>query len=208
MAPWDDTEMRRVRDARDWELARALRFDGLVGRGEIAPGPVRAFADGFDHAPGTCAYLLFREGMPIGTTRSSLGTPSMRATLPSAQAFAQEIESAFGAGAIVVEASLTFVDPVAARDPQEALMRLFKIHIWRCAAEHADALIVAARESQMGFYRRRFNMEILSGAEPWPGMATPRVLMGLPWREQAAELLRRIPTLVATAEDKASFETL
>jgi len=109
--------------------------------------------------------------------------------------FGREIVAAFGPGAAVVEASLTFVDPEAARDPQDALMRLFRVHLWRCAAENADGLVVAVRESQMGFYRRRFNMEILSGPEAWPHMAAPRVLMGLAWRQHSAQLLRRIPAL-------------
>jgi hypothetical protein len=51
-------------------------------------------------------------------------------------------------------------------------------------------------------------MEILSGAEHWPGMATPRVLMGLAWRDRARDLLRRIPALAASAEDEAAFARL
>ena len=208
MAALADIGIRRVRLPREWDAVRALRFDGLVGRGEIAPGPVRTFADAFDDAPGTITYLLSCDDVPIGTTRSSVTSPAARAALPSARVFGREIGGAFGPDAIVVEASLTFVDPRAARDPQDALMRLFKVHMWRCAAENSDALIVAVRESQMGFYRRRFNMEILSGAEHWPAMATPRVLMGLAWRERARELLRRLPTLAASAEDEAAFARL
>jgi hypothetical protein len=100
------------------------------------------------------------------------------------------------------------VDPEAARDPQEAIMRLFKVHMLHCAAESADALVVAVRDSQMGFYRRRFDMEILSGEERYPGMRSPRVLMGIAWREKAASLLRRIPALAASAEDAAQFARL
>ena len=73
------------------------------------------------------------------------------------------------------------------------------------AARQAQVVIVAVRDSQIGFYRRRFGMEILSGAERWPGLATPRVLMGLPWREHAGSLLRRIPTLVMTPEEQAEL---
>jgi hypothetical protein len=203
-----DIGIRRVREAADWDIARTLRFEGLVGRGEIGDGPARAFGDAFDDAPGTITYLLCRDDVPLGTTRSTVTAPGVRAALPSSRVFGRELEGAFGRDAVVVEASLTFVDPRAARDPQDALMRLFKVHMWRCAAENSDALVVAVRESQMGFYRRRFNMEILSGAEHWPGMATPRVLMGLAWRDRARELLRRIPALAASAEDEAAFARL
>lgn len=193
--------IRRVRTAQEWRDARALRFDGLAARGDIAQDSSRAFADGFDDASNTATYLLVCGAAAIGTTRNSVNVPPLREPLPAQRVFGREIHAAFGESAALVEASLTFVDPRAARDPQEALMRLFKVHMWRCAAENADALVVAVRESQMGFYRRRFNMEILSGAESWPRMAAPRVLMGLAWREHSVRLLRRIPGLAASAEE-------
>jgi hypothetical protein len=75
----------------------------------------------------------------------------------------------------------------------------------RCACENADWLVTAVREPQIGFYRRMFNMEILSGAERWPGMAAPRVLMGLDYREQAPLLFKRIPVLAVTDDDERDF---
>ena len=63
-------------------------------------------------------------------------------------------------------------------------------------AEH-----VAVAERQMGFYRRVFDMEILSGALPVRGFALPRVLMGLRFRERAALLYRRLPFLAPSGED-------
>ena len=208
MTGFEDLGILRVRAPQDWRTVRRLRFDGLASRGEIGPSEARAFTDAFDDAPGTGTYLLSTSNAALGTTRSSSSRTPPHASLPSRQVFGREIDAAFGPSAVVVEASLTFVDPAAARDAQDALMRLFKIHIWRCAADNADALILAVRESQMGFYRRRFNMEILSGAEGWPGMATPRVLMGLAWREHAEDLLRRIPALAASAADEAAFARL
>jgi hypothetical protein len=49
-------------------------------------------------------------------------------------------------------------------------------------------------------------MEILSGAEKYPGIALPRVLMGLQYREQAPLLFKRIPVLAVTDADEAQFE--
>jgi hypothetical protein len=208
MMPPHEPAIRRVRAPQDWRTVRALRFDALQANREIDPAGPRAYADPFDEAPNTSTYLLATGPQAVGTTRSSVRAPRMGVPLPSERVFASEMRAAFGAHAVMVEASLTFVDAGAQVDSQEALMRLFKMHVWRCAAENADALVVAVREPQMGFYRRRFNMEILSGAERFPGLATPRVLMGLAWREHSSELLRRIPTLAASAEDEAEFERL
>lgn len=208
MAGFESSNLRRVRTPRDWATVRGLRFAGLLGRGDVEPGPRNAFGDPFDEEPNTTTYLLSAGDVAFGTTRTSVTGPALRGPLPSQSIFAREIDAAFGTDATVVEASLTFVDPQAARDPQEALMRLFKVHILHCAAESADALVVAVRDSQMGFYRRRFGMEILSGEERYPGMRSPRVLMGIAWREKAPSLLRRIPALAASAEDEAQFARL
>jgi hypothetical protein len=75
----------------------------------------------------------------------------------------------------------------------------------RCAAESADWLIVAVPDTQIGFYRRMFNMRILSGAEQCPGIASPRVLMGLEFREHAALLCKRMPALATTPEEEVAF---
>jgi hypothetical protein len=208
MTRLDEPAIRRVRSPDDWRTVRALRFDALAASREIDAPQARSYTDAFDEAPETATYLLARSGHAVGTTRSSVRSPRVGSALPSERVFGAEMRTAFGTQAVIVEASLTFVDAKDAVDPQETLMRLFKMHVWRCAAENADALVVAVREPQMGFYRRRFNMEILSGAERYPGLATPRVLMGLGWREHSAELLRRIPVLAASAEDGAAFERL
>src|SRR5437763_401434 len=119
--------------------------------------------------------------------------------------FAEDIEKWLGNEATVVEASFTVVNPVSSFDPKAALFHLFKAHMVHCAVENADWLIVAARDTQIGFYRRMFNMEILSGAEQFPGLATPRVLMGLEYRRQAALLFKRIPVLAVGEDDEREF---
>jgi hypothetical protein len=200
--------LRRVRSAPDWRAVRELRFRTLHASGEIAPAAARAFTDAFDESVNTSTYLLAVRDRVIGTTRGSLSAPRLRAPLPSERVFARELRAAFGGEAVLVEASLTFLDTEARGDPQDALLRLFKVHAWRCAAENADALVVAVRDTQIGFYRRRFDMEILSGAERWPGMSTPRVLMGLPWREHAADLLRRLPVLAASADEETAMKIM
>jgi len=198
--------LRRVRSAPDWRAVRELRFRTLHAAGEIPPAALRAFGDAFDASASTATYVLAARDRVIGTTRGSLTAPRLRAALPSQRVFLRELHAAFGEDAVLVEASLTFLDGDARADPQDALLRLFKVHAWRCAAENADALVVAVRDTQIGFYRRRFDMEILSGPERWPGMSTPRVLMGLPWREHGANLLRRLPVLAASAEEENAFE--
>ena len=97
------------------------------------------------------------------------------------------------------------VDPASAIDPKTALFHLFKAHMLQCASEDADWLIIAVRDSQIGFYRRMFNMEILSGAERYAGLASPRVLMGLEYHVQAQLLFMRMPMLAVTDADERDF---
>lgn len=200
--------LRRVESARDWEEVAALRHAGLASRGEILPSARSPVPDEIDSAPNTITFLLAAEGRALGTTRSSVTSPARRAPLPAQRVFSREIVAAFGPDATIVEASLTFVDVVLAHDPRDALFRLFKAHMLHCDAEEAQALVVTARLPQLGFYRRSLNMEILSGAEAWPGMATPRVLMGVALRQHGPALLKRLPVFGATPEEERAFAGL
>ncbi len=119
-------------------------------------------------------------------------------------AFAREVQ-AIDPECTVVEASLSVVDPVTSADPRLVLFHLLKAQMLSCATQGADWLLAAVRETEIGFYRRMLNMEILSGAESCPGMATPRVLMGLQYREHAALLFKRIPLLAVTLADEAEY---
>ena len=196
--------MHRAATGEDWRRVALLRYKALRSRGDISESPGEAFGDWHDRAFNCQAFLLMHQGRPAGTTRSSLSSASRRWPLPSMECFSKEIAHAIAGDLTILEASLTAVDPAVA-EPRTALFHLFKAHMLRCAAEGADWLIVAVPDTQIGFYRRMFNMRILSGPEQCPGLALPRVLMGLEFREQAALLCKRMPTLAATPEEEREF---
>jgi hypothetical protein len=198
-------EMRRVANRDDWARVRSLRYEALRSRDDIAEDADGAYADSHDIALNTSTFLLARNGRPVGTTRASVSSAARRWALPAMEAFGREIEASVGLESTIVEASLMLVDPATSADPKTVLFHLFKAHMLQCAAENADWLLVGVRDSQIGFYRRMFNMEILSGAEKYPGIASPRVLMGLEYREQAALLFKRIPVLAVTGADEMEF---
>jgi hypothetical protein len=198
-------EMRRASTSGDWQDVRLIRYQALRARDEIAESGDCAFGDEYDAALNSVTLLLLRNGRAVASTRSGLSSAGRRWRLPATEIFRREIEASIGLDATIVEASLTAVDPACGIDPKAALFHLLKAHMLRCACENADWLVTAVREPQIGFYRRMFNMEILSGAERWPGMAAPRVLMGLDYREQAPLLFKRIPVLAVTDDDERDF---
>ena len=197
--------MHRVASRDDWSRVRALRYEALASRGDVAEGVERAYADPHDLALNTSTFLLTRNGRAIGSTRASVSTSSRRGALPAMDAFAGEVLSSIDLESTVVEASLTVIDPSTTMDPRTVFFHLLKAHMLLCATESADWLLAAVRDTEIGFYRRMLNMEILSGAESCPGMATPRVLMGLQYREHAALLFKRIPLLAVTLADEAEY---
>lgn len=197
-------EMRRVATREDWIDVRSLRFDALRERGEIGDNDEAAYGDDYDAALNTTTFLLLRNARPIASTRSSVSSARRHWPLPAGDVYASEI-AALGADATVVEASLMVVDPASQMEPKTALFHLFKAHMLQCAAENADWLVLAVRDSQIGFYRRMFNMDILSGAEKYAGLAAPRVLMGLEYRAQAPLLFKRMPMLAVSDSDESDF---
>ena len=196
--------MRRAATTADWSEVRALRHEALHARGDIAAGGDGEFGDIFDHAFNSQTFVLWSGAKAIGTTRTSASSAHRRWPLPVDEPFGAEI-AALGAEATLVEASLTVADPSSAMDWKNVLFHLFKAHMLECAQEGADWLLIAVRESQIGFYRRMFNMEILSGGERYGGFTTPRVLMGLEYHAQAQLLAKRIPLIAVSAEDEREF---
>ncbi|MGZ5034533.1 MAG: N-acyl amino acid synthase FeeM domain-containing protein [Usitatibacter sp.] len=200
-----DFAMHRVASREDWSRVRALRFAALASRGDVGEDARDGITDAHDSAPGTATFLLTRNDRAAGSTRASVSPPHRRSTLPAMEVFPREIGAAIGLESKVVEASFTVVDPAASADARIALFHLYKAQMLLCASEHADWLLAAVRDSEIGFYRRMFNMEILSGAEAYPGIATPRVLMGLQYPQQADLLAKRIPLLAVTLADEAEY---
>jgi len=197
--------MHRVASRDDWSRVRALRYEALASRGDIAASEERAHCDPHDLALNSTTFLLTRSSRALGSTRSSVSSPSRRCSLPAMDVFEREMLASIGLESTVVEASLMVVDPATHADRRMVLFHLLKAHMLQCASENADWLVVAVGDGEIGFYRRMLNMEILSGAERCPGMESPRVLMGLQYREQAALLSRRIPILAVTLADEAEY---
>jgi hypothetical protein len=197
--------MHRVASREDWSRVRALRYEALASRGDIGQAEERGHADAHDLALNSSTFLLTRNGRALGSTRSSVSAPNRRWTLPAMEAFNREIDAAIGLESTVVEASLMVVDPATSLDRRIVVFHLLKAHMLHCGAECADWFVTTVRDTEIGFYRRMLDMEILSGAESCPGMAAPRVLMGLQYRERAAALFRRLPILGVTLADEAEF---
>lgn len=196
--------IQRVVGREEWARVCALRYEALSSRGDVAPAADGTYSDPHDLAVNCTTFALLKHGRPIGSTRASVTSPQRRCGLPASETFHGELESAIGADAVVVEASLTVADPQAG-DRRSIVLHLLKAHMVVCAAERAEWLVAAVRDDEIGFYRRMLNMEILSGVERCPGMATPQVLMGLQYREHAALLSRRIPLLEVTSADEAEY---
>jgi N-acyl amino acid synthase FeeM len=197
--------MWRVSEHEEWNRVRRIRYDALRACGEIAQAPEPAYRDRHDATLNSMTFGLLYNGRMIGTTRSSVSSAACRWPLPAHDSFARAIDAGLGADATIVESSLMLVDPCATADPRTALFHLFRAHMLHCASEGADWLICAVRDSQAGFYRRMFNMEVLSGAQNSPVLDSPRVLMGLAYRDQAALLARRMPLLATTGPEEHDF---
>lgn len=196
--------MHRAATVADRGAVRALRLEVLRAQGDIGPRDDERIGDEHDAAPNSIVFLLTRHASPVGTTRTSLSAPPRRRALPAEATYPSEL-AALGPASTIVEASLTLVRVSSQVDPTTVLLHLAKAHMLACAAGEADWLVAAVRESQIGFYRRMFNMEILSGAEAYGELAAPRVLMGLDYRSQAALLFRRMPALAVTDDDVREF---
>ncbi len=185
----------------EWDQVRALRYRALSCRGEIAEDASMRLGDEHDRAMHAMTFLLSRNGRPAGTTRTMLSAEDRRWPIPALAVFPREIESTLGTDVALVEAGFTVVEPALLDDGANALFHLFRAALIHCTLDNADWVVMAVLEARIGYYRRMFNMEILSGAEAWPGMKSKRVLMGLDVRAQMRFLTKRIPALAIAADE-------
>lgn len=197
--------MNRVATGPDWDHVQAIRYRSLLERGDIPENASLRYGDEHDLALHAMTFLLRRNGQPAGTTRTMLSATDRRWPVPATTVFQREIENAMGRDATFIEMGLTAVGPAPSDDPRTALFHLFKGAVVHGQLENADWLVTAVRENQIGFYGRMFSMQILSGPEILPGLALPRVLMGLDFRHQMRVLEKRIPTLAITAPELDEF---
>lgn len=197
--------LSRVEGSADWGAVLALRYHALFQRGDIAENAAQRHGDEHDLALHAITFLLRRNGLPAGTTRTLLSAAHRRWPVPADAVFRREIHAALGADATYVEMGLTAVGPAPQDDPRMALFHLFKAALVHAQLENADWIVTAVRENQIGFHGRMFSMQILSGPETMPGLAHPRVLMGLDVREQLRILEKRIPSLIVTPAELETF---
>src|SRR5205823_11428196 len=139
--------MHRVASRDDWTRVRALRYEALAHRGDLAQEIEPSYADPHDLALNTSTFLLTRNGRAIGSTRASQSAPNRRGALPAMDAFAREVE-AIGLECTVVEASLSVVDPATSADPRMVLFHLLKAQMLSCATQRADWLLASVRETE------------------------------------------------------------
>lgn len=198
-------QLSRVASGADWDHVLGLRYRALLQRGDIAENATQRYGDEHDLALHAMTFLLRRNGHPAGTTRTMLSANHRRWPVPATAVFQREIDEALGPDATFIEMGLTAVGPAPQDDPRTALFHLFKAAVVHGLLENADWVITAVRENQIGFHGRMFNMQILSGPELLPGLAQPRVLMGLDFRDQMRILEKRIPTLAVTPADLDEF---
>jgi len=203
--PHPGLSMHCVATRDDWGRVRLLRYANLLEQGDIEANAERSYHDGHDRGSEGATFLLTRDRRPMGTVRASLDSPLRRGTLPSMDAFGREIRATIGLDRTTVEASLFASDPASHLDRRVTLLHLLKAPLLICTLVNADWLVIAVREEEIGFYRRMLNMEILSGAETFWGMAAPRVLMGLQYREHAALVFKRIPLLSVTQAEVREY---
>ncbi len=181
-------QLQRVESQSQWRHVHALRA-----------------GDAHDGALNATTFLLMNGERAIATTRTSVSAPERRRGIPCEDAYRASIETRCGSETTLVEASHTFVRPGSSTEPRNLLFLLCKAHILQCLLENADWLLCAVREPEIGFYRRIFNMEIVSGPEDYPGPRSRRVLMGLDYRRHSRLLSLRIPALAITRDDHEEY---
>lgn len=146
-------------------LAYALRYRSYVNAGTISKNEEELFYDAYDLQANTRVHLVWYEGQPVASVRSSIWSPnySWKGT-EGINSFWQDTHRKIGLENYILESSRYAVAPeVKGRKSLFAQMLLFRIQDLCSQVESCQYIITAVRQRHMAFYERMLAFKKISG---------------------------------------------
>lgn len=183
---------RRAIDDAYLERIFRLRYESYQSEGTIEVNPDERFTDAQDEAPNAFIFGIEQEGDLLASIRMHVCSAEMPFA-PGLEVFPDILEP-------MVSRGESFVDPtrfVVQRHSRRAMGNLpfATVRLAAMAAEHfhTDHILATVRVEHAPFYRRFFDMELLSEGRTYPGLARPICLMAGRWQDIKKSSYHRVP---------------
>lgn len=192
--------------------AWSVRHAAYAAQGLIVPNEARMLNDRWDFSPATRIIVIYKDGMPVSTCRTSLYAPDSAIPeaddVPSMAMFEDEIPKLYetipaqGKFAVAIDISRLGRHPLLGSD-YRPVFALYRMISYLLLHYEADAVISAVQKHHIPFYRR---MGFTKVADPkaHPKLNLQAALMaGI--RSSTGHLREVLPTLGLVSESDSNY---
>ncbi len=153
------------------KVAYELRYRAYIETGAVEPNALKQVHDAYDDLPNSRTHLLWYEGEPVASVRSSIWSSRYDWSLTeSIKTFWYETHGSIGLDKSILESSRFVVDPkFQGRNSLRAQLLLFRLQDLSSTYDECDHIITSVREKHVPFYKRMLSFEQISGQGrvPW-----------------------------------------
>ena len=172
-------------------LAFQLRYKAYRHVDAIPENKDKTFFDDYDHLPNSRIHLIWYEGQPIASVRSTIWSPQYNwLTTEGVESFWIDMHRTIGLDKNILESSRFLVVPeITGRKSLYVQLLMFRIQDLCSQVEDCDHIITIVREKHAAFYKRMLAFEKIAGPKKYDWIEDELVLLATTQEES-----RRIVT--------------
>ena len=172
-------------------LAFQLRYKAYRHADAIPENNEKLFYDDYDHLPNTRVHLIWYEGHPIASVRSTIWSPEYNwIATEGVQYFWNDMHRQIGLDKKILESSRYLVAPeITGRRSLFVQLLMFRIQDLCSQVEDCDHIVTIVREKHAAFYKRMLAFEKIAGPKKYDWLKDNVVLLATTQEES-----RRIVT--------------
>ncbi len=190
------------------KIAYQLRYLSYSSVKMIKPNAEKMLFDHFDALPNSRTHLIWYDGRPVATVRSSIWSSKYDWELTeSIVPFKEELERNIGLKNNILESSRYAIAPhFKGRQSLFAQLLLFRIQDLSSYFEDCDHIITSVRENHVPFYERMLGFKKISNVWRYDWVDVPFVLLSTQQSESREKVTQRgMPACTAEERERYSF---
>lgn len=160
-------------------LAFQLRYKAYLKAGIIQENKLEEFTDAYDNLPNAKIHLIWHEGRPIASVRSSVWSSDYN-WIPTEgiESFWVDAHRKIGLNNPILESSRFLVIPeVTRRKSLHVQLLLFRIQDLCSRVEGCDHIITIVREKHLAFYQRMLAFQHIGGPKKYDWVEDQLILL-------------------------------
>ncbi len=188
----DVFEYRRTDAEEDREAIYRLRYEAYRRDGNVSNGFTADSGDFFDQSANCHVFGLYIAGTLVSSIRVNICSPENRIS-PTMSIFPDILNPMVDRGMVFVDPSRFVVDRNAARGNPELIYATMRLVTMAAVYFDADYCLATVRPEHNAFYRKVFQVKVMSRPRLFPSLSQPVNMLGGLMDDVAAKVVARYP---------------